>query len=87
MNHLRNVALFVVTIWAALIAASAVGILVSAIIPGVSDLTLAISYLGFVLITTACAGGLLMFHLTWSRRFLILAVYMEIGRASCRERV
>jgi hypothetical protein len=74
MRHLKDTALVVVTIWAAFFAAGVVSMLILSQMPDASDDFAGILYCTILFVTAAVAGGLLMTHLRWSRRFLLLAV-------------
>jgi hypothetical protein len=74
MRHLKDMALVVVTIWAAFFAAGVVSMLILSQTPDASDDFAGRLYCAILFVTAAVAGGLLMTHLRWSHRFLLLAV-------------
>lgn len=73
-RHLTDVALLAVTIWAAFFAALIVSVLILSRMPDASDDFAGRLYYAILFITAAMAGGLLMTHLRWQHRFLLLAV-------------
>jgi hypothetical protein len=74
MRHLKDMALVVVTIWAAFFAAGVVCMLIPLQMPDASDDFAGLLYYAILFVTAAVAGGLLMTHLHWPHRFLLLAV-------------
>ena len=59
---------------AALVVARIVAVLILNQKPGMSDDALNILYLAAVFVPETAAGGLLMRHLHWARRFMVLAL-------------
>jgi hypothetical protein len=89
MRHLKDIALFLVTVWAAFLIAGVVAMMVIALRPGISEEGAGFLYISVLFVTAAAGGGLLMTHLHWSRRLLVLAllpalltVVFVVGRAA-----